>query len=200
MRLLVLILIGALLAGCSEDSTQSSCPERPSGSSANIASIDDAFHLMLNSKDQTTRFSATLYLKSHLKDETVKHYGTLLFKVSHPPGRIKIIESMGFFGGSANATLLAHYLQTEGEVDAKVQIICSLGHIGPDAAQFVGLIEDVRDSYARLRATHKSQDRSIVIRSGRFEWLIRENSMSVEQFAFVVDESLKRIRGAGQGR
>lgn len=197
---LAAILIGALLLRCSGGSDQPSCLDRPSESSVNIASIDDAFSLMLNSKDRNERYSATLYLKSHLGDETVKHYGNLLFEVSHPPGRIKIYESMGFFGGGANASLLAHYLQAEEEVDAKAQIICSLGHIGPDAAQFIGLIEDMKATYVRQYATRKSEGGSIVVRSGNTEWLIRKDSISPEQFARVADESLKRILAAEQRR
>jgi hypothetical protein len=155
---------------------------------------------MLNSEDRNARYSATLYLKSHLGDETIKHYGNLLFKVSHPPGRIKIYESMGFFGGSANASLLAHYLQSDDETDAKAQIICSLGHIGPDAAQFTRLVEDTKNAYARHYSTRKSQGGSIVVRSGNAEWIIRENSMPPERFSLIADESLRSIQAVGQAR
>jgi hypothetical protein len=187
MRRMTAILISALLFGCSGDASHPSCIDRPSKSSISIASIDEAFSIMLNSDDRKARYSATLYLKSHLGDETFKHYGSLLFKVYHPPGRIKIYESMGFFGGRANAMLLAHYLQAEDEIDAKAQIICSLGHIGPDAAQFARLIEDTKNEYARHYATRKSQGGSIVVRSGEKVWIIREDSMPPKRFSIISD-------------
>jgi hypothetical protein len=202
MRIVATLLIAVLLVGCSRDSDSArpSCLDRPSESSVGIASIDEAFSIMLNSEDRNARYSATLYLKSHLGDETVKHYGNLLFKVSHPPGRIKIYESMGFFGGSANASLLAHYLKTEDETDAKAQIICSLGHIGLEAVQFTRLIEDTKNAYARHYSTRKSQGGSIVVRLGDAEWIIREDSMPPERFSLIADESLKRIHATGQAR
>jgi len=200
MRIIATLLIGVLLAGCGRDSSRSSCLDRPTESSVVIASIDEAFSIMLNSDDRNARYSATLYLKSQLGDETVNHYGNLLFKVSHPPSRIKIYESMGFFGGSANASLLACYLQSEDEIDAKAQIICSLGHIGPDAVQFTRLIEETKKEYARHYSTWKSQRGSIVLRSGDAQWTISEDSMSPERFSLIADESLKRIQATGQPR
>jgi hypothetical protein len=107
---------------------------------------------------------------------------------------------MGFFGGSANASLLAYYLQAEDETDVKAQIICSLGHIGHEAVQFARLIEDTRNAYARHYATGKSQGGSIVVRSGDAEWVIREDSMPPEGFSLIADESLKRIQATGQAR
>ena len=110
MRLLIAtVLACTLLFGCRKspsESKVSSSDSRlvlPNKVSVNIASIDDAFSLMLNSKDRSERYAATLYLKSRLGEETIKHYGNILFKVSHLPARINVYESMGFFGGSANA-------------------------------------------------------------------------------------------------
>ena len=201
MRLLrVSIVAVSLLLGCSDSNTTSgsSCLDLPSEAPGKITSIDQAFSLMLNSTNRSERYSATLYLKSNLGEETVRHYGNLLFKVSHPPGRIKIYESMGFFGGSANASLLAHYLGAEEEVEAKVQIICSLSHIGADATQFVRLIEQMNDSYPRHYKTRKSRGGSISARSGDTAWIIRDDSMSPEQFEAIANGSIKRIQSGGQ--
>ena len=141
-----------------------------------------------------------MFLKTHLGDETIEHFRNLLSDVSYPPGRIKIYESMGFFGGSANASLLSHYLQAEDEIDAKAQIICSLGHVGTDAAQIIRQIEDTKNAYARHHAARKSQEGSIVVRSGNAEWAIDEYSMPPERFSLIANESLKRIQAKGQAQ
>src|SRR5665213_85117 len=149
----LLSLCGLLVNGCGGSSKPSS--DRPTGSSVAIASIDDAFSMMLNRKDRDDRYSATMYLKQHLGDEMVKHYGRLLFQLSNIPARLRVYESMGFFGGTATAALLAHYLGAEEEVEVKAQIISSLGDVGPDAAQFVNLIEDASATYRRLYETSR---------------------------------------------
>ena len=200
MNRMTMVLIAVLLAGCNGDADRPSCLDRPGESTVSIASIDRAFSIMLNSDDRNARYSATLYLKTHLGDEMIKHYGNLLFKVSHPPGRIRIYESMGFFGGRASASLLAVYLQTEEETDAKAQIICSLGHIGPDAAQYAHLIEATNNAYARHYATRKSRGGSIVVRSGDAQWIIRADSIPPKRFALIAEESLRRIQATGQTR
>lgn len=198
--LLVSVFVGLFLLGCSNSKTSSDkfCLDPPIEASMKFSSIDEAFSKMLNSDNRSERYSATHYLKATLGDETVKHYGNLLYKVSHPPGRLKIYESMGYFGSNANASLLAYYLQVEEEVKVKAQIICSLGHIGTDAAEFTRLIEHLSKSYPTHYKAQQSRGGSISARSGDITWIVRDDSMSPEQFVAISNESIKKIQSHGQ--
>jgi hypothetical protein len=198
LRIIFILIIAQLFICCNNNDLKKSDLNSylilPSKSSINIASIDDAFALILNSKDRSERYTATLYLKSHLGEETIKHYGNLLFKISSLKARIKVYESMGYFGGYANAAILSEYLMREEEIYTKVQIICSLGLIGKDAAQFLPLIKNIRDSYSDIYKSRESKDGSILVNTGEISWIIREDSMEPEQFLEIVNKSIKKIQ------
>jgi len=184
-----------LLAGCGQANT-ATCLDLPASASTAIASIDDAFDLLLNSDDRSVRYSATLYLKLNLKGELTSHYGKLLFQLSNLKARLKVYESMGFAGDGGTAQLLAHYLLAEEEIDAKVQIICSLGSIGSDASPALRSIEYVRNKYPEQFRIGRSQGGTVILRSRSNDaaWIIREDSMSPEEFVALANRAIDRIR------
>ena len=94
MKLIILAAFCLLVYACS-DPIGVDCVNTPKVSSINISSIDQAFNIMLNKNDRDDRYSATKYLKNHLGDEMIKHYGNLLFKVSNISARKRIYESIG---------------------------------------------------------------------------------------------------------
>src|SRR2546425_2118445 len=111
-NLILMVLLGVLVSSCDRKSPSAenpgerpalgvdSCLQTPRAASIRFASPDDAFKTLLNSTNRSERYSATLYLKSQRADETIQDYGKLLNQLSHPPARLYVYESMGFFGGS----------------------------------------------------------------------------------------------------
>lgn len=186
-------LFAALLVGCSGASDPGSCIDRPVGSSINVASIDEAFSIILKSDDRDERYSATLYVKAHVENESLEHYRNRLTNETRLSDRIRIFESMGFYGGSTTAYWLGEFLRGEAEVETKAQLICALGHIGGDAAETVALIDTIKAEYGELYAMRESQGGRIDEGSDNARWLVHDKSMPPIQFNLITDESMNRI-------